>query len=131
MDALDEINALAEASTGFVWRLEGDDGAGATSIKVSADPQFIVNMSVWESLESLGDYVYRSVHVEYLRRRREWFEQNTEMHLALWWIPAGEIPTVEEGLRRVELIRAHGPTEQAFSLKRAFRPTGSGTGVPG
>jgi hypothetical protein len=102
-----------------VWRLQSESG-NATDILTSDDPQFIINMSVWESLEALRAYVYKSGHVEYLRRRREWFERAVEMHMALWWVPAGEAPTAEEGLRRVALIREHGPTAEAFSFAQAF-----------
>jgi hypothetical protein len=119
MNALAEINALAERSPGFVWRLQSDSG-NATDILTSDDPLFIVNMSVWESLDTLRDYVYKTAHVEYLRRRREWFEKAVEMHLALWWIPAGEVPSIEDGLRRIAVIREHGPTAQAFTFAQAF-----------
>jgi heme-degrading monooxygenase HmoA len=119
MEALDPINALAEAAPGFVWRLKSEAG-NATAILTSDDPQFIVNMSVWESLEALRAYVYTTAHVEYLKRRREWFEQHVAMHLALWWMPAGEVPSVEEGLRRIEVIRERGPTAAAFTLAKPF-----------
>jgi Domain of unknown function (DUF3291) len=121
MGALDTINALAERSPGFVWRLQSESG-NATDILATDDPLFIVNMSVWESIESLRDYVYKTAHVEYLRRRREWFEKALEMHMALWWLPAGELPTVEGGLQRIALVREHGPTAQAFTFARAYAP---------
>lgn len=120
MEALAPINALAEASPGFVWRLQDDGGEGATGIKTSDDPLFIVNMSVWESLETLREYVYKTVHVEYLRRRKAWFQPHVELHLACWWLPVGEVPTVEEGLRRVAVIRKHGPGPEAFTLTKPF-----------
>ena len=123
MAALDPINALAEQSPGFVWRLQSDSG-NATDIQTTDDPLFIVNMSVWESLEALREYVYKTAHVEYLRRRREWFEKAVEMHMALWWLPNGELPSIEDGLRRIALIRKHGPTPKAFGFTRPF-PSGS------
>ena len=119
MEALDAINALAERSPGFVWRLQAESG-NATDILTTDDPLFIVNMSVWESVEALRAYVYKTAHVEYLRRRLEWFEKAVEMHMALWWLPAGEVPSAEEGLRRVALIREHGATAEAFSFAQAF-----------
>jgi hypothetical protein len=119
MEALDEINALAERSPGFVWRLQDETG-NATDILTTDDPFFIVNMSVWESIETLREYVYRTAHVEYLKRRREWFEKAVEMHMALWWVPAAEVPSTEEGLRRVQLIREQGPTAEAFTFAQAF-----------
>ncbi len=119
IDALDEINALAEAAPGFVWRLKSESG-NATDIKVCDDPLFIVNMSVWESLDALGEYVYRSGHIDFLRRRREWFEKPAQLHMALWWIPAGEPPTVAEGLRRIDVIRELGPSPRAFTFAKPF-----------
>ena len=119
MDALEPINAVADGAPGFVWRLESESG-NATDILFSDDPLFIINMSVWESIEALRAYAYGTAHVEYLKRRREWFEARVTMHLALWWIPAGEVPTAEEGLRRLALIREHGPTGEAFTLAKSF-----------
>ena len=121
--ALDRINALAERSPGFVWRLQSDSG-NATDIRVSDDPNFLVNMSVWSSLESLFDFVYRSAHTQVLVRRREWFERPTEAYQVLWWIPAGHIPTVQEALARLEELRRNGPTPRAFTFSRKFPPPG-------
>jgi hypothetical protein len=122
MEALDAINAVAERSPGYVWRLQDDTG-NATDILITDDPFFIVNMSVWESLETLREYVYKTAHVEYLKRRREWFEKAVELHMGLWWVPAGEVPSSEEGLRRVQLIREQGPTAEAFTFAQAFAPS--------
>jgi heme-degrading monooxygenase HmoA len=123
MEALAPINALADGSPGFVWRLEAESG-NATDIVLTDDPLLIVNMSVWESLEALRAYVYKTAHVEYLRRRREWFEKAIEMHLALWWVPVGEEPSAQEGLRRIAVIREHGPTQEAFTLAKPFAAPG-------
>ena len=122
---LDRINALAEGSPGFVWRLKGD-GNNATDLAINGDPLFIPNLSVWEDIPSLGAYVYRSGHVEIMRRRREWFEQ-MDLYMALWWVPAGHVPTVEEALEKLALIEAHGPTPAAFTFKTPFPPP---TGEP-
>ena len=84
----------------------------------------IVNLSVWESLETLRAFVYASAHKSYLGRRAEWFEQATEAHLAVWWIPSGTIPTVQEAVDRLLALRADGPTERTFTLKAPFpQPT--------
>lgn len=114
MDALDRINALADDAPGFVWRLQADDG-NATSIQLFDDPCQLVNMSVWESVETLKAYVYRSEHVEFFRRRAEWFVPDAK-RLALWWIPTGTIPTEAEGVRRVEHLERHGPSPYAFGF---------------
>jgi hypothetical protein len=123
MAALDEINALAERSPGFVWRFMTEDG-NATAVRPFEDELLLINMSVWESVESLGDYVYRSDHTGYLRRRREWFERIREAIVALWWVPAGHRPSVAEGIERINLLRANGPTSQAFTFRQPFSPTG-------
>jgi hypothetical protein len=125
---LDEINALADASPGFVWRLQSDSG-NATDIKPTDNPYFIVNMSVWENVESLFDYVYKTVHRHAMARRREWFEKPTAGYQVLWWVPAGHKPTVEEGLARLAKLNAEGPTAEAFTFKARF-PMPDQTGTP-
>ena len=116
---LDPVNALAEVSPGFVWRLQDDTG-NATSIKLFPDELEIVNFSVWESIEALADFVYRSNHLDLLRRRREFFEAATQPILCLWWIPEGTIPSVEEAIERLEHLRADGPTPTAFTFRHRF-----------
>lgn len=116
---LDRINALADGASGFVWRLQSDSG-NATEFRPFADEMLIVNMSVWESLETLKDYVYKSAHAEIMRNRRQWFEKMDEVFTVLWWIPAGTIPTVEEAKARLESLRQHGETPYAFSFRRSF-----------
>jgi len=117
---LDEINALAEATPGFVWRLKDDTGDATNYRPYADDPMMLMNMSVWESIESLRQYVYQSAHREPLRDRLQWFERPKEAHLALWWIPAGHIPSVEEAVKRLEFRRAHGDTQAAFSFSKPF-----------
>jgi Domain of unknown function (DUF3291) len=119
MDALDEINALAEAHPGFVWRLKGE-GNDATSLRPFDDDRILVNMSTWKDLESLREYVYRSAHTDYLRRRKEWFETMREAITVLWWVPAGHIPDVAEAKERLESLRDHGSTPRAFSFRETF-----------
>jgi len=117
--ALDRVNALAEASDGFVWRLIGD-GGDATSVRVDGDPDVIVNLTVWQSVEALFDFTYKSGHIEIMRRRREWFEAAAAPYLVLWWVPAGHVPTLDEALARLAHLRGHGPTAHAFTFKRRF-----------
>jgi hypothetical protein len=121
--ALDRINALAEASPGFVWRLVGD-GGDATDVRVGDDPNLIVNLTVWESVEALFEYTYKSGHVEVMRRRRQWFAPPDGPYLVLWWIPAGHVPTVDEAMARLAHLRAHGPTAHAFTFKQRFAAPG-------
>lgn len=116
---LEEINALADQAPGFVWRLQ-DESGDATSIDVFGDPLLLVNMSVWESLEDLKNYVYQTLHVEVLRNRNAWFNAMKEANLALWWIKAGHIPDTAEAKQKLEHIRTHGPTPEAFTFGKPF-----------
>jgi hypothetical protein len=115
---LDPINALADQSPGFVWRLQTEAG-NATAIRAFDDERLLVNMSVWLSIEQLAEFVYRSGHVAVMRRRREWFER-MRVYVALWWIPAGTIPTVADAELRLAHLRRHGPTPFAFTFKQRF-----------
>lgn len=121
--ALEPVNALADDSPGFVWRLQDSDG-DATSIRPFPDDLMIVNMSVWESIEALWGFVYGGGHLEVMRRRREWFSR-IEGHQVLWWVPAGHPPAVEEALDRLELLSERGPTPEAFTFKRRFPAPGA------
>jgi hypothetical protein len=123
-DNLEPINALAEGSPGFVWRLQ-DESGNATGIKPYGDELEIVNLTVWESIEALTDFTYRTGHVEFLRRRREFFEAPTQPILCLWWIREGTIPTVEDAIARLDHLRAHGPTPTAFTFTSRFEPDGT------
>jgi Domain of unknown function (DUF3291) len=120
---LARVNALAEISSGFVWRLQDDNG-DATSINPFGDELEIINLTVWETVEALADFTYRSGHVELLRRRREFFEPQTQAILCLWWIPEGTIPTVHEAIARLEHLRIHGPRPTAFTFRHRFEPNG-------
>jgi len=116
--ALDRINALADAAPGFLWRLQGDEG-DATTLRPFGD-EMLVNLSVWRDVASLHDYVYRSGHLEVMRRRREWFGHLDEAYLVLWWVPAGHRPTAVEARQRLDRLRAEGPGPDAFTFKRAW-----------
>ncbi len=116
---LDRINELADLSEGFVWRLQGD-GNDATSLRPFDDDFIIVNMSVWDNLGSLKNYVYKSVHTDIFRRRAGWFEKVQEAMVVNWWIPTGHVPTVQESKVRLEHLRNHGSSEFAFSFRETF-----------
>lgn len=116
---LDRINELADSSEGFVWRLMGD-GNDATSLRPFDDEMIIVNMSVWQNLERLKDYVYKSAHTDILKRRAEWFEKVRDAMVVMWWVPAGHEPTVQEAKERLEHLRTHGSSVNAFSFREAF-----------
>ena len=110
--ALDEVNALAEAAPGFVWRMTGEGE--------NTDPDLTINMTVWESIEQLSAFAYRNLtHRAVMRRKKEWFVE-LPGYLALWWIDAGRAPTLEEGLAKLELIARLGPTREAFDFKTVF-----------
>jgi hypothetical protein len=119
VDALDPVNADADAADGFVWRLQGESG-DATEIAVLGDEWLIINMSVWRDAEALTAYMYQGRHREMLARRREWFEKVEEAMVTLWWVPAGHRPTVAEAESRLLHLRTNGPTPYAFTFRTSF-----------
>jgi hypothetical protein len=121
MSWLDRINALAERSPGFIWRLQGDNGNN-TALKISDDPQFIVNMSLWESIDDLHAFTYRSNHKTVFARRYEWFERSTGPNMVMWWQAAGTLPDVRDALARLQRLADHGPAPDAFTFKQRFPP---------
>lgn len=126
---LDPINALADCSPGFVWRLQTEDG-NATAIRPYADDALMaINLSVWESLESLQQFVYKSAHVGPLRDRKQWFEPMSGPILALWWIPAGHTPTVSEALERLAYLAQNGPSPRAFTFRKPYPAPGESAGA--
>lgn len=116
---LDPVNKLADESPGFVWRLQSASG-NATDIAYNDDPSMAVNMSVWESLEALQAYVYRSRHLDVLKDRQKWFVKMDLPHYCLWWVPEGHTPTVAEGRERLEHYQIHGATPYAFWFARWY-----------
>ena len=121
VNRLDALNALADSSPGFVWRLQTDAG-NATYFRPFNDQRMLLNMSVWESVESLRHYVYQTAHRELLRERHAWFEKLEQVYMALWWVPMGHIPGIDEARRRISHLEAHGPTQFAFTFKSIFEP---------
>ena len=116
---LEEINALADAAPGFVWRFH-TEGGDATALRPYDDDRILVNFSVWESVESLNQFVYRTLHAEVMRHRREWFERMDQPFTVLWWLPAGHRPTVAEAVAHLEQLRDAGPTAAAFSFRQLY-----------
>jgi hypothetical protein len=119
VDGLDPVNALAEQSEGFVWRLQTEDG-DATGITIYDDPTIIINMSVWESLDTLMMFVRSEGHLPIMRQRRDWFERPDQPYLVLWWVPENHRPTVEEAEDRLDQLRRQGASPQAFSVRDAY-----------
>jgi hypothetical protein len=117
--ALEPINALADSAPGFVWRLKTDDG-DATSIRVFADDQILLNMSVWESMEALSNYLYRSGHKDVLRQRRQWADRFEGVQAAMWWIRAGTVPEPSEAVARMDHLSRVGPSAYAFTFRTIF-----------
>ena len=113
MNNLDLVNALAERSEGFVWRLK-DDSNNATNFRPFPDPMMAVNLSVWESVEMLERFVYQTVHKRFYGRRPEWFDKMDTPHFVMWWIPAGHLPSLEEAKERLAHLTAYGSSDQAF-----------------
>jgi hypothetical protein len=121
VNRLEDINALADGSPGFVWRLQTPAG-NATYLRPYDDDRILVNMSVWESIEAIKNYVYRTAHAELLRHRQEWFEAFVGSYMALWWVPVGHIPGVDEAKKRLAYLEKHGPSQFAFTFKSVFAP---------
>jgi hypothetical protein len=124
---LDSINALADRSSGFVWRLQTEDG-NAIGIRPFADERMAINMSVWESLDALQQFVYASAHVGPLRDRKQWFEPIEGPILVLWWIPEGRIPTVADAQERLRILKERGPSPDAFTFRTPFPSPDASTG---
>jgi heme-degrading monooxygenase HmoA len=124
---LDEMNLLAEASPGFLWRYHTDSRDPAQ--REFPDPRVLFNMSVWSSIEALHAYTYRTAHAEVYAARRKWFAETRAVvgghALAMWWIPAGTVPTAADAKARLEHITAHGPSERAFTFKQRFTSDGT------
>lgn len=116
---LEDINALADATPGFVWRLQTDAG-DATAFRPYEDDRILVNLSVWEGPEQLRQFVYRSAHVDVMRQRKAWFERFDGMYYALWWVPAGHTPSIDEAKERLEHLRVHGESAHSFSFAKVF-----------
>jgi hypothetical protein len=124
MNALDGINGLGKRMPGFVWMMEGsgEPNTGNTETKIDGDPRFIANLTVWENVETLENFVFNTLHRRFYERRREWFEVLGEMHFVMWWVPAGHKPSMEEALARLEHLKAKGDSDHAFGwsyLKQA------------
>jgi hypothetical protein len=118
---LPEINALADGAPGFVWRLVDDGGQDSTGLRPDgADDMLLINCSVWESVQALKDFTYRSGHLKVLSRRREWFTKMSEHHQALWWVPVGHRPTIAEAMERVALLREGGDGPRAFTFRDPY-----------
>ncbi|GGR25012.1 DUF3291 domain-containing protein [Deinococcus ruber] len=121
VDGLAPINAQAEASSGFVWRLQ-DEAGDATQIAYDPNPLLIVNLSVWESADALKAFTYSPEHLAYVRRRREWFSRLAAPHFCMWWIPADHRPTPAEARQRLHLLKTHGPSAAAFTFSTLYSP---------
>jgi hypothetical protein len=119
---LDEINALADRAPGFVLRLQTPVGNATYFRPYPEDDRVLINMSVWESIDALRHYVYKTAHAQFLREREAWFEKFSGVYMALWWVPAGHRPGMDEATKRIAHLEKHGPTQFAFTFKKTFEP---------
>ncbi|NUO99225.1 MAG: DUF3291 domain-containing protein [Nonomuraea sp.] len=117
---LEPINAVADEAPGFVWRMKESESDPTATVTHDYGDHLLINFSVWESLETLWNYAYRSAHLDVLRRRREWFLRVAEPYMVMWWIPEGHIPTLAEGMARLERLKAEGPSPAAFTFKDSY-----------
>ncbi|WP_170223644.1 DUF3291 domain-containing protein [Nonomuraea turkmeniaca] len=117
---LEPINAIADEAPGFVWRLKESETDPTATVVHDYGDHLLVNFSVWESLDTLWNYAYRSAHLGVLRRRREWFQRTMEPYMVMWWVPEGYIPSLAEAMARLEYLKAHGPSSEAFTFKDSY-----------
>ncbi len=117
MDNLDRVNAIAERSPGFVWRLK-DESGNATDLPVMDDPQMVANLTVWETVEDLEHFVFNTAHKRIYDRRGEWFPKMKQMHFVMWRVEPGHIPTMDEALVRLDRLNKDGPSDEAFGWER-------------
>lgn len=118
-DNLQKVNALAESSEGFIWRLR-DDNDNATSFNPYDDEQVLINISVWESIEALEFFVYKTFHTDFLKRRKEWFQTYGKVYTAMWWVPAGQFPTISEATDKLSYLQQNGPSALVFDIRNRF-----------
>jgi len=123
VDNLDCVNYLAEQSDGFIWRLQGENN-DATSFNPYDDEQVLINISVWESVESLHDYVFKTFHSDFLKRRKEWFQSYGKIHTAMWWVKEGEYPNIQDAVTKLDELQKNGPSELVFNFKKVFPKPG-------
>ena len=120
VDNLEKVNNLAESSEGFVWRLKDDAANDATAFNPYNDEQVIINVSVWESIETLENFVYKTFHTDFLKRRREWFQAFGKAYTAMWWIPEGEFPTLEKAVEHLDFLQKNGASQTVFDFRKKF-----------
>lgn len=119
VENLNNVNDIAEKSEGFVWRLK-DENNNATGLNPYNDEQVIINVSVWESIEALENFMYKTFHSEFLKRRKEWFQAYGKAHTAVWWIPFKQFPTLQEAVDKLDYLQKNGPSEYVFDLKNKY-----------
>ena len=126
---IDRINALGDSSPGFIWRFRTAEG-DATDVRVLDDPRVLFNLTIWRSVDDLRRYVYRTEHAAFLRRRHDWFLPPPKPPLAMWWMPVGTRPTVDEAMARLEQLWREGPSSEAFPLTQPYAPDGTRATTP-
>ncbi len=124
LEGIAPINELAESAPGFVWRLKDEDGASSSFVNIPGvdDPNVVVNYSIWEDLETLFEFVMKSGHVDFFRRRRDWMEKNVEAATVCWWIPAGTVPSLAEAMDHLESLRQNGPSDDGWPMQERRQP---------
>ena len=122
VNRLDEIHVLADNTPGFIWRYDDDEGDDVGE-RIFGNPLLLINMSLWEDIDSLRHFVYKSIHKELIQGRESWFKKMPEMHQVLWWVPAGHIPSIQEAKDKLELMRGTGPSVDAFTFAKQFDPS--------
>jgi len=124
---IEVINALADRSPGFIWRLVDDDETdGALSLRMEGEGDYtLVNMSIWASIENLFGFIYKTAHAKVMQGKEDWFNPMRKNHMVLWWIEDGHIPSLDEAKAKLDMIRANGPSPEAFDFQTPFSEQGN------
>ena len=130
VDNLEMVNNLAESSPGFIWRLKVDNN-NATNFNPFNDDQVIINVSVWASINELEQFVFRTLHTDFLRRRKEWFQAFGKVYTGMWWIPARRFPSVQDSIEKLKYLQSNGPTQTVFNFKTKFPQPSDKTATTG
>ena len=126
-DRVEAVNALARRSPGYVWTLEGEDGVGATRVEVFPEnPNIIIQLSKWESVEALFHFAYKTAHAKLIAAKEDWFVPVPGMaNLSLWWVEESHLPTIAEAKAKMVRLHRNGPTPQAFNFAAPFDAHGN------
>ena len=125
-DSIDFVNETGRKSPGFVWLYTGEEGQSSSYVEpLFENPLIVVNYTLWEDYASLHDFVYNTVHSYFLRSRKKWTNSLGRQHLAMWWVPAGTVPSIQDAIAKLEQLQQEGPSSEVFNLKQRYDAAGN------